>query len=42
MAHVLVLDQLKVPELHRLVRTSCHKPSLQENDIYFEILLRSA
>lgn len=30
MAHVLVLYQLKLPELHRLVRTSCHKPPLQE------------
>lgn len=30
MAPVLVLYQLKVPELHRLVRTSCHQPPLQE------------
>lgn len=30
MGHVLVLYQLKLPELHRLVRTSCHKPPLQE------------
>lgn len=36
MAHVLVLYQLKVPELHRLVRTSCHKPPLQEMTFILE------